>query len=83
MTEQQIDAEACRYEPYHNYTAAPGVARWHWFCADSEEWHGPERDTLPARIWRHIRSAMVYPTRAAAFADLRQAIAASGTNAGS
>lgn len=58
MTEQQIDAELCRYDI-------------------PDEWH-TRLTGRPVKLF----GVLAYPTREAAFADLRQAIAASGTNAG-
>jgi len=78
VTEQQLDAAVSRYEPYRMCGARGPF--WIWFRADAEEWH-TDRDTLGARLWRHIKGAMVYYTREAAFADLRNAIRLTGTNA--
>lgn len=80
MTEQQIDAELCRYEPDFD-----GLDfGWARFPAGHDPRHQVPaaafdrmRPRSPGRRWRY------YPTREAAFADLRRAIAARGTNAGS
>lgn len=70
MSEQQIDAEVSQRRPYYLFANS-----WMWFfwvpgfgtpC-------GPH--DVPLRIHRHLQSGgQHYPTRAAAFADLRNAI---------
>lgn len=78
MTEQQLDAEASRYEPdevgYRDF--------WFWRYAI------PTKHDVPRRIWACMQGTEMiggecrrYPTREAAFADLRNAIRLTGTNA--
>lgn len=75
MTEQQIDAELSRYEPYLMWRDA-----WTWFI-----WVPsivPRRpDEAPLDVHRKLtrRGPNYYPTREAAFADLRRAIQLANT----
>lgn len=78
VTEQQIDAAVSRYEP------SRFASCYEWFPGRADKW---TRCVLPMRIYdalpqRREGGFAIYPTREAAFADLRQAIASSGTNAG-
>lgn len=73
MTEQQIDAELCRYEPYFMWRAG-----WTWFLWTPD--FGVRRpEDVPYRIHRKLKYRLdrYAPTREAALADLRQALAAS------
>lgn len=73
LTEQQIDAEVSRYQPYLMWRDA-----WTWFIwVPSIAPRGPE--DVPLNVHRKLtrRGANYYPTREAAFADLRQAFKAS------
>lgn len=78
LTEQEIDAEVSQRQPYCLWANS-----WMWFF-----WVpgfgtplGPH--DVPLRIHRHLQSrGQHYPTREAAFADLRQAIRASGEQVG-
>lgn len=75
MTEQQIDAELIRYEPYQSHYNRTWFSWWH---------EGPDPSDLPTHLFallsnycRWETDVRFYPTREAAFADLRRAIAAS------
>lgn len=71
MSEQEIDAELLRYEPWR----VDGVRGtfWVWLRVPEDGWYA-ERHMLFPSLWR--RCYRPYPTRAAAFAGLRQAIRA-------
>ena len=78
MSEQEIDAEVSRYAPGHS-------TWWRWFRGTPEEWDVCPSDvpeaTFDALTGGTLRggSLRLYPTREAAYADLRQAIRATGT----
>lgn len=81
MTEQQIDAEVSRYEPFYHDAVC-----FAWFLAGACVAEPGDRSDVPADLFARLSvrdsvsssGTRYYPTREAAFADLRQAIAASG-----
>lgn len=79
MSEQEIDAEVIRYEP-----RKASLNDTYYWTLDESDWN----HRLSARIFGALAAGLLYfhgcrdyPTREAAFADLRNAIRLTGTNA--
>lgn len=78
LTEQQIDAEVSRYEPGYDAT----TRTYYWSALYCHTGRKSRTTRVASPFWGLLKSQTIpagfrdYPTREAAFADLRRAIRA-------